>query len=76
MQSRRSTHQRLSCAVVANNKADRGAAVGNPVEVADDCLDFALSPNLNVTKAYARDYARGKRLDDSVAFFRSNCLGR
>src|SRR3954464_3560062 len=56
----------LSGAVVANNEADGGTAVGDPLNVLQDLLHLAPSPHLHVLQACPRYNAGAKRLYERV----------
>ena len=65
-----SAHQvqkkRFASTVLANDQAECGAAVGNPVDVADERLDFPRAAYLNQVLPRAWHNPGAKRLNDSV----------
>jgi hypothetical protein len=60
----------LARAVLADDEADRGATVGDAVDVPDQGLDFLLSADLDVLEADPGNDARPERGDNRVAISR------
>ena len=59
--------ERLARAVGTDDEADTGTTIGDPIDVPDHGLDFALSSDLDMMKTNTRDDAGAQGAENGIA---------